>query len=508
MTSPEIRCGDRSRSRDDALKRASRIAAGLARLGVQPGDRVAVVLRNEIEFLEVSLGIGQLGAIPVPVNWHWKGSELGYLLSDSGATAAFVHRDLAPVVAEVLSTPIPLIEVVPSAALREAYQLPDELPPTGPLELESWLAEQDDHVAPPSAPPLSVIYTSGTTGLPKGILRKPMDAELGDQVRMRIFETFGMAPGMRTLVPAPLYHSAPNVHGLFAVAAGLDLTIMPRFDPVEFLRLVERQRIQHSQLVPTMFVRLLNLPEQVRTSFDLSSLVSVVHAAAPCPPAVKRQMIDWWGPIVREYYGGSETGPVVACTSEEWLAHPGTVGKAVSSVAIKIYSEDGTEAPAGTFGEVYIGLGPNWPDFTYIGNDAKRLAMERDGFLSLGDGGWLDEDGFLYLSDRINDMVISGGVNIYPAEIEQCLVALPGVRDAAVFGIPDSEYGEALAAHVDTNPDSGLTEDDLRAYVRANLANYKVPKVVVLDRDLPREDSGKLFKRRIRERYWATQSPA
>jgi long-chain acyl-CoA synthetase len=508
MPSPEIRCGDRSRTHAEALRRATRIAAGLTELGVKPGDRVAVVLRNDIEFLEVSIGIGQLGAIPVPVNWHWKGNELGYLLADSGATAAFVQRDLAPVVAEVLGTPIPVIEVVPSAALREAYGLPDDLPATGPLELESWLADQDGDVPPPQAPPLSVIYTSGTTGLPKGILRKPMDAELGDKVRQRLFECFGLRLGHRTLVPAPLYHSAPNVHGLFAMAAGLDLTIMPRFDPAEFLRLVQEHRIEHAQLVPTMFVRLLKLPDDVRTSFDLSSLDSVVHAAAPCPPEVKRRMIEWWGPIVREYYGGSETGPVVACTSEEWLAHPGTVGKAVAGCAIKIFTEDGAEAATGEFGEVYIDLGSDWPDFTYIGNDAKRRAMERDGLISLGDGGWLDEDGFLHLSDRINDMVISGGVNIYPAEIEQCLIGLPGVRDAAVFGIPDADYGEALAAHVDTDPASGLTEDDLRAHVRANLANYKVPRVVVLDRELPREDSGKLFKRRIRERYLNTQSPA
>jgi long-chain acyl-CoA synthetase len=505
MSSPEIRCGDRSRTRDEVLQRASRIAAGLAGLGVQPGDRVAVVLRNDIEFIEVSLGIGQLGAVPVPVNWHWKGAELGYLITDCGAKAAFVHRDLVPVVEEALASPIPLIEVVPSAALRQAFRLPDTLadqrPDTGRLELESWLIDQADHVEPPAAPPLSVIYTSGTTGQPKGILREPMDPALSEQVIGRIFQAFGLAPGHRTLIPAPMYHTAPNVHALFAVAAGLDLTIMPRFEPTEFLALVERLGIQHAQLVPTMFVRLLALPEPERTKFDLSSLVAVVHAAAPCPPTVKRQMIDWWGPIVLEYYGGSETGAVVACDSEQWLAHPGTVGKAVTGCDVRVYLPDGTEAPAGTFGEIYINPGPGWPDFTYIGNDEKRRAMDRDGFLTLGDGGWLDEDGFLYLSDRMNDMVISGGVNIYPAEIEQCLISLPGVRDVAVFGIPDSDYGETLAAHVDTDPDSGLTEDDIRDYVRANLANYKVPRVVVLDRDLPREDSGKLFKRRIRERY-------
>ncbi|HTF45965.1 MAG TPA: AMP-binding protein [Pseudonocardia sp.] len=501
MNSPQIHCGDRSRSRDEALQRAARIAGGLAELGVQPGDRVAVVLRNDIEFLEVSLGIGQLGAIPVPVNWHWKGAELAYLLADCGATAVFAHRDLAPVVADALSTPVPIIEVVPSAALRQAYQLPDELPAIGQLELESWLDGHTELVDTPPTPPLSVIYTSGTTGQPKGILRTPMTPEQSVHVTQRLFRAFGLTLEQRTLVPAPMYHSAPNVHALFAVAAGIDLTIMPRFEPVEFLATIERHRIAHTQVVPTMFVRLLRLPEEQRRSFDLSSLEAVVHAAAPCSPEVKRRMIDWFGPIILEYYGGSETGTVVACDSAEWLAHPGTVGRAMDGCDIRIYQPDGTQAPTGSFGEIYIQTGVSWPDFTYIGNDVKRKQMERDGYVSIGDGGWLDGDGFLYLSDRINDMVISGGVNIYPAEIEQFLITVPGVRDVAVFGIPDGEYGEVLAAHVDTDPDSGLTEDDLREHVRSNLANYKVPKVVVLDRELPREESGKLFKRRIRERY-------
>jgi long-chain acyl-CoA synthetase len=348
---------------------------------------------------------------------------------------------------------------------------------------------------------LSVIYTSGTTGQPKGILRKPMTPEQSGQVTQRLFRAFGLTLEQRTLVPAPMYHSAPNAHSLFAAAAGIDLTIMPRFEPVEFLATIERHRIAHTQVVPTMFVRLLRLPEEQRRSFDLSSLEAMVHAAAPCSPEVKRRMIDWLGPIILEYYGGSETGTVVACDSAEWLAHPGTVGRAMDGCDIRIYQPDGTQAPTGTSGEIYIETGDAWPDFTYIGNDVKRKQMERDGYVSIGDGGWLDGDGFLYLSDRMNDMVISGGVNIYPAEIEQCLITLPGVRDVAVFGIPDGEYGEALAAHVDTDPGSGLTEDDLREHVRSHLANYKVPKVVVVDRDLPREESGKLFKRRIRERY-------
>lgn len=504
MADVMIHCGDRSRSRDEALDRAARVAAGLGKLGVQPGDRVAIVLRNDIEFVELSLAASLAGAIPVPVNWHWKGRELGYLLSDSGAKAAFVHRDLAPAVTDALEHPIPLVEVVPSAALRAAYRLPDELPPVGDLELEDWLSEITERVEAPPTPPLSVIYTSGTTGAPKGILREPMTPEQSGPAIERIFRAFGIQPGMHTMVPAPMYHSAPNAHALFAMAAGLELTIMPRFEPRAFLDTVARKKINHTQMVPTMFVRLLQLPEEVKQAADLSSLQSVVHAAAPCPPEVKRQMIDWWGSIIVEYYGGSETGVVVFCDSQEWLAHPGTVGKALPGCGVKILLPDGSEAPTGTFGEIYLSPGPTWPDFTYIGNDEKRRRMERDGYLTIGDGGHLDEDGFLYLSDRINDMVISGGVNIYPAEIEQFMITLPGVRDVAVFGIPDPEFGEVLAAHVDTDPDSGLTEDDLREQVRQNLAGYKVPKVVVIDRNLPREESGKLYKRRIRATYWAS----
>lgn len=507
--SPMIRCADRTRSREQTLDRASAIAAGLAGLGVRPNDRVAIVLRNDIEFVEISIGIGLIGAVPIAVNWHWRRDELNYLLTDSGAVAAFVHSDLLPTVEAALGDPIPLIQVTPSDALRKAYRL-DEWTPSDRPELEEWLAgrsdriDRIDRIDRPIATPMSVIYTSGTTGRPKGVLREPQAPEHRARFVTQIFSAFGLAPGMRTLVPAPLYHTAPNSHSLGAFATGHDLTIMPRFDPVELLATIERERIEHTQMVPAMFVRLLALPEEQRRSFDLSSLAAIVHAAAPCSPEIKHQMIDWLGPIILEYYGGTESGAVVCCDSTEWLAHPGTVGHPMSGTAIRVYREDGSEAPTGEVGEIYVKTADGWPDFTYIGNDAKRRAMERDGYLTLGDVGRMDDDDYLYLSDRKDDMVISGGVNIYPAEIEQCLILLDGVRDVAVFGIPDPEYGEALAAHVDTDPASGLTEDDIRRYVRTNLAGYKTPKVVVIDRELPREESGKLFKRRLRDRYRAS----
>jgi len=312
----------------------------------------------------------------------------------------------------------------------------------------------------------------------------------------------GLRPGMSTIITAPMYHSAPNAQGLFAVALGIDLTIMTRFEAEQFLAQVEQNRITHAQVVPTMFVRLLELPDEVRDRYDLSSLEGVVHAAAPCAPHIKKRMIEWFGPVILEYYGGTETGIVVACDSEEWLAHEGTVGRPIEDADIHIFDPLGGLLPGGEAGEIYVRPPGYSAGFTYLGQDDKRREIERDGYISIGDVGHVDEDGFLFLSDRARDMVISGGVNIYPIEIEACLLELAGVRDAAVFGIPDEAYGEALAAHVDVDPSAGLTENAIRDHVRDRLAGYKVPRVVVFDDNLPREPSGKLFKRRIREQYW------
>ncbi len=273
---------------------------------------------------------------------------------------------------------------------------------------------------------------------------------------------------------------------------------MTSFDAEEFLRIVAEHRVSVVQMVPTMFVRLLSLPEQVRSRYDLSSLRWVVHAAAPCPPEIKRAMIDWLGPIIAEYYGGTETGPVVFCTSAEWLAHPGTVGRPIERAAVKILDVEGSELPRGKSGEVYMWL-DIWPNFTYAGDEEKRRAVERDGLVSCGDVGYLDADGYLYLNDRRSDMVISGGVNIYPAEIEACLLSLEGIRDCAVFGIPDDEFGEALAAHVELHDGAALSADAVRDHVGSRLAGYKTRRVVEFTDSLPREDSGKIFKRLLRE---------
>jgi long-chain acyl-CoA synthetase len=309
------------------------------------------------------------------------------------------------------------------------------------------------------------------------------------------------------VIPAPMYHTAPNVYALAVATRGMDMTIMPNFDAEEFLRVVAEHHVTVVQMVPTMFVRLLALREEVRARYDLSSLRWIVHAAAPCAPEVKRAMIEWLGPIVCEYYGGTETGPIVFCTSEEWLAHPGTVGRPLERAVVEILDEDGRKLPPGESGEVYMWLDV-WPDFTYAGDEEKRRSVERNGLVSCGDIGYLDADGYLYLNDRRSDMVISGGVNIYPAEIEACLQSLRGVRDCAVFGIPDEEFGETLAAHVELHDGVQLDAEDVRAHVRTRLAAYKTPRVVEFSDSLPREDSGKIFKRRLREPYWAGRQRA
>jgi long-chain acyl-CoA synthetase len=495
-----VRFGEREVPHDELTAQAATIAAALGDAGVEHSERVAIVLRNEPTFLALSAACSQMGAVAVPVNWHSRGRELEHVLSHSGARAVFVHSDLLATVEEALPGGVRLIEVPvpPETAARYG-----EAPVTGrhPL-LADWIAGAERRTEAAESARMSLIYTSGTTGLAKGVLREAMTTEQSQQVAATTLAAMGLRPGMKTLVTAPMYHAAPNAQAVFALALGIELTIMPRFDPEEFLALIEAQRITHAQVVPTMFVRLLELPDEVRARYDVSSLECVVHAAAPCPVHVKRRMIEWFGPVILEYYGATEIGIVVACDSHEWLAHEGAVGKPLGGADIHVFDPAGELVAPGEAGEVYIRPPGYWPGFTYLDQEDRRREIDRDGYITIGDVGRVDEDGFLHLSDRARDMVISGGANIYPAEIEACLLELEGVRDVAVFGIPDDHFGEAIAAHVDADPSAGLTDAAIRAYVGERLAGFKVPKVVVFDDDLPREETGKIFKRRIRERYW------
>ncbi|MBI1212986.1 MAG: AMP-binding protein [Alphaproteobacteria bacterium] len=492
-------------------ERVERGAAAFASLGIARGDAIALMLRNDFAFFEASGAVGALGGYPVPVNWHFTVDEAGYIIRDSGAKAVVTHADLYPIVSKATPEGVPVLVVDTPPEIAQAYQIDADAcrRPANATSWDEWIAGFERLKPEVTDPPGAIIYTSGTTGRPKGVQRRPPTAAQALALTKLISRAFGMYGVMIeqkperivTVVTGPMYHSAPNAYGNMSVRAGADIILQPRFDPEELLQMIERHSVTHIHMVPTMFVRLLKLPEAVRSKYDLSSLKFVVHAAAPCPPDVKRAMIEWWGPVINEYYGATETGAVVFCTAEEWLKHPGTVGKPQPDVKLVVLNDAGQEAKAGEAGDVYARL-TTASDFTYHGDDEKRRKAERNGLIGVGDIGYVDADGFLYLCDRRNHMVISGGVNIYPAEIEAELLKLHGVADCAVFGIPDAEFGEALCAVVQPQAGANLSIDDVRGFLRDHLAKYKVPKVIEFMSELPREDSGKIFKRKLRDPYW------
>jgi long-chain acyl-CoA synthetase len=495
--------GERRRDHAEVADRVARIAGGLHQLGVKQGDCVCILMRNDIAFIETAYAAMRLGAYGVPVNWHFKVEEINYILRDSGTSVLVGHADMLHQLREAIPTGVTVLSVPTPPEILKTYKIdPDARgKPDFAIEFESWLAEQQPYDGPVVPQPSNMIYTSGTTGNPKGVRRNaptPEQAAAAEGMRAMIY---GLKPGARALLPGPLYHSAPNSFGLRAGRLGGVLVIMPRFDPEEFLRLIEAQRIDTIFMVPTMFIRLMKLPEEVRRKYDVSSLRHVIHAAAPCPPDVKRAMIEWWGPVIYEFYGSTESGAVTFANSEDALKKPGTVGKISPGAELRFVGEDGRVLPPGAIGEIYSCIAVQ-PDFTYHNKPGKRAEIERDGFITSGDVGYIDADGYVFICDRKRDMVISGGVNIYPAEIETVLHAVPGVHDCAVFGIPDDEFGEALMAVVEPQPGVTLDVADIRKQLKEQLADYKVPKHVEIQQNLPREDSGKIFKRRLRDPYW------
>lgn len=465
-------------------------------------------LRNDLEFYEVSLGAGALGAYAIPINWHFSTEEIAYILADSGAKALVIHADLLSRVQEAVPPDVTVLAVDPATHLREAYDIPESLSvaPPGVLDWANWLESFPPSAAAPSQMPLAIFYTSGTTGRPKGVQRPPMGPDEQAAFTRMLTLDYGLGlfddpAKITTAVVGPIYHGAPNGHAIASFRAGANVVLLPKFDAEELLEIVESQRITHLHMVPVMFNRLLKLPMETRRRHDVSSLRFVAHAAAPCSPAVKRAMIDWWGPIINEYYGATEVGNVTFCTTQEWLEHPGTVGKTIEGAEVRILGVDGQPLGAGEVGEIvcrYQGL----EKFSYRHDDAKRQSVDRDGLVATGDVGYLDEDGFLFVSDRKVDMIISGGVNIYPAEIEAALAGMEGVIDSAVFGIPDEEFGEKVCAVVQPAVGHHLDAKSVQGYLRERIAGYKVPRRVEFVDELPREDSGKIFKRKLRAPYW------
>jgi long-chain acyl-CoA synthetase len=498
-----LACGDRLVDRAAFDARVSRAASGLAALGIRQGDCVAILMRNDIAFLEVSYAAIRLGAYAVPINWHFHAEEIAYILRDCAAKVVVAHADLMPIARTAAPSGVAIGAAPTPDVVADAFNIPTELraPPADAVNWESVVADHPPWTGTALPQTLSMIYTSGTTGHPKGVRRAPPTPEQQIALNEARRVVYGVAPGIRTIMSGPLYHTAPNAFALRAAQIAELLVLMPRFEPEALLALIERQRIDTLFMVPTMFVRLLKLPEDVRRRYDISSLRFVMHAAAPCPVHVKRAMIDWWGPVIWEFYGATESGALTIVSSEEWLKKPGTVGRAATGVTLSIQDDNGCEVPQGEVGEIYSHIS-YYPEFTYHNQPGRRAEIERGGLITVGDMGYLDADGYLFLCDRKRDMVISGGVNIYPAEIEAVAVALPGVKDCAVFGIPDDDFGEALIALVEPMPGHAFDAETIRAHLSAHLAGYKVPKRIEIAHGLPREDSGKIFKRRLREPYW------
>ena len=443
--STRVISGARERSRAEIMDRAQRAAGGLRSLGVREGDAVALVLRNDFPFFEASFATQQLAAYSVPVNWHGKTPEIAYVVRDCGAKAVIVHSDLLPQVAPAVPEGVPIFVVPTPPEIAAAYGVPESAAkvPAGMQSFDAWLERFVPLPGTAAGAISSMIYTSGTTGNPKGV-RRMLEPRGAAAMARLASDVFGIAPGrrMRTVVTGPLYHSAPNFFGLYAVRDGGLAVLQPRFKEEELLALIEAHRISHVHMVPTMFVRLLRLEEEAKRRYDVSSLERVIHGAAPCPADVKRRMIEWWGPVIVEYYGATETGAVTFNDSAEALRKPGTVGRPLPGGRVRVYDDDGKPLGPGEVGEIFLWI-DDFPNFTYHNNPEKRASCERDGLVTIGDVGYLDEDGYLFLCDRKNDMVIMGGTNIYPAEIEAVLLAMPGVTIARCSASPTRSSASA-----------------------------------------------------------------
>ena len=506
MTAPMISDPDTRIAREDLEARAAKGGAALAALGVAPDDKVAVIMRNDVAHLEIMRAVAWAGASLVPPNWHAAAQEVADILADSGAETVILHRDLAPALAPALEGKV-VIGVTPGASLSNAYKLSDEDAAAGDFPEWAVLVERAEPLTEQPAMRPMMRYTSGSTGKPKGIRRIPSSdgggpADYYPILKRIAVDMFRFRSGGRFLTAAPLYHSAPSTLSAMALAMeDNDVHVLPRFDPVSFLEAIERERATHVYLVPTMMSRMLKLSEEVKARFDLSSLEFCVSTGSPWPHDLKAAMIDWWGPVMWETYGASEIGFMTMVSSEEALAKPGTAGRIQLGGSIRIYDEDGNEVPTGETGIIHVKMDA-FGKFDYSNDPDARRAAEIDEHISVGDMGRLDEDGFLFITDRKKDMIISGGANIFPAEIEAVLIDAPFIRDVAVFGAPDPEFGERIVAAIE--PADGWTpnEDEVMAFLDGRLARMKYPRVIDFHETLPREDSGKIFKPRLRAPYW------
>ncbi len=480
-------------------RRTNQLINALRGRGLKAGDTIAIFAGNGREYFEVLLAATQSGLLCVPVNWHFTADELAYVLADSGARLLFVEDRFADVAREALAR-----EKTPT--LGEVIQIRGS---GNFAQYEVLLSEAADTEPADQCLGGPMFYTSGTTGRPKGVKSStwapgaPLDVL--EMIGKGLSQMLNIPGDGNTLLCGPVYHSAQWAFSFLPLIAGSHVVMRHKFDAAECLDLIDTNRITNVHLVPTQFHRLLALDESAKRDFRGHSLVAVWHGAAPCPPAVKRDMIDWWGPVISEYYGSTEGSIVTTASAEEWLTRPGTVGRPSPMVEISIRDDEGQPLPSGEHGQIYV-RNLSGSDFEYHNEPEKTASVHLDkGVFTFGDIGYFDEEGYLYLSDRKIDMIISGGVNIYPAEIEGVLADHPAVTDVAVFGVPNDEFGEEVKAAVVLHPDYQPTEtttETLIEHCRSHLAGYKAPRSIDYEQEMPRHETGKLYKRVLRDRYW------
>jgi long-chain acyl-CoA synthetase len=484
--------GDRRWTYGELDRWVNRTAHALAARGVGPGGRVAILLPNCPEFFAVTHATAQLGALAVPINARWRRDEIAHILGDAKPAVLVFGAEHAD---EAL------------AARAQA-----DHPPTSSClavgQVDGITSFADAVAASPDSPPPAstaetgfnvLVYTSGTTGRPKGVMHPTFDPKIGFEAQKALCAMWGFGPDDVHLVVGPIYHTMPNAYAAQHLFVGATVVLMPKFDARECLRLITAERVTTSSMVPAHFIRILEVPDEERARHDLSSVRRVLHAAAPCPPEVKRRIMRVFPPnTVWEFYGATE-GPGTIISPEEWLERPGSVGRPWPGMAISVLDDDGNEVPAGTIGTIYI-ASTSGRKFSYHNDAEKTASAFRGDRFTVGDLGWLDDAGYLFIADRRTDMVISGGVNVYPAEIEAALIAHPDVIDAAVFGIPDERWGQALHAVVEAR--TPITADAVQGWCREKLADYKCPRTVEFVDELPRDPNGKVLKRQLRAPYW------
>jgi long-chain acyl-CoA synthetase len=490
-----VEADGRKHTARELLGASNQVVHGLRALGVKRGDTIAVMLTNEAAMLEVYLAATQAGLYVTPINSHLAPPEVAYIVQDCDAKALFASArtvDVARQAADSIG--------FPADARFATVKAP------GFRDYAEWKRDYPTALPEDRSAGASMTYTSGTTGRPKGVRRAlaNVDPETVAERNALFLRLFGITPhddGVH-LVVSPLYHTAVLNFATNHLHFGHTLVLMDKWTPEATLEKIARYRVTTSHMVPTQFKRLLGVSPEERAKADLKSLRHVIHSAAPCPVDVKKAMIAWWGDVIYEYYAASEGGGTLV-TPREYMQKPGTVGKAWPISTLKILKDDGTECAPREVGTVYMSMGAH--TFEYHKDKAKTDSTWKNGFFTVGDAGYLDEDGYLFLCDRKSDMIISGGVNIYPAEIESVLVVHPKVRDAAVFGIPHEEWGEEVKAVIEpaSEADAGpALAAEILAFCRERLAGYKLPKTIDFTQALPRDPNGKLYKRKLRDPYW------